>query len=304
VKKEFYQLLLENLYDGVYYVDTKNRITLWNQSAERITGYKKEEVIGSRCSDNILRHIDEKGNELCVKGCPLKRTLQDGEIRDADVYLHHKDGHRIPISIRISPITDDAGNIIGAVEVFSDISKNLDLIKEMEGLRRDAFIDHLTGIGNRKYAEMNMENRITEMNSHQVPFGILFLDIDHFKKVNDTHGHDLGDKVLIMVAKTISNTIRGMDVICRWGGEEFVVILPNINLETIKVAAERVRMFVKRSWITLDKKHNLAITISVGATMASVADTPDSLLKRADTLMYKSKTGGRDRVTFDADISE
>ena len=136
MEQKFYEELLENLFDGVYYVDTQKRITFWNKSAERITGYVKDDVIGRSCSDNILRHINENGDELCIQGCPVGRTLEDGKISDADVYLHHRNGHRVPISVRVSPVRDKKGKIIGAVEIFSDNSKRIDILKEMESLKK------------------------------------------------------------------------------------------------------------------------------------------------------------------------
>lgn len=101
-----YLSILENLNDGVYYVDNDRKITYWNKSAERITGYTAEEVVGSFCYDNILQHIDEKGTQLCKNGCPLSLTISDGNIRDINVCLHHKDGYRVPIYVRSIPHTD------------------------------------------------------------------------------------------------------------------------------------------------------------------------------------------------------
>src|SRR5689334_15269715 len=112
--------LLELLFDGLYYVDRNKKISFWNKAAEKITGYERAEVTGFCCADNILRHIDDEGHELCLDGCPLSATLFDGQVREAHVYLHHKRGHRVPVSIRVTPIRDAEGEIIGAAEVFAD----------------------------------------------------------------------------------------------------------------------------------------------------------------------------------------
>jgi PAS domain-containing protein len=90
----FYETLLDNLYDGVYFVDRERRITFWNKAAERITGFAKREVLGKRCADNLLRHVDHRGNSLCEGACPLSHTLGDGLFRSDTVFLHHQDGHR------------------------------------------------------------------------------------------------------------------------------------------------------------------------------------------------------------------
>ncbi|PKL35258.1 MAG: sensor domain-containing diguanylate cyclase [Spirochaetae bacterium HGW-Spirochaetae-1] len=294
----FYEKLVENLFDGVYYVDLDNVITYWNRAAERITGYAREEVLGSRCSDNILRHIDAEGNELCLAGCPLRASRSDGMIHEADVFLHHKAGHRVPVTVRVSPIRDEGGAVMGAVEVFSDNSKRLDVLQEIESLKQEAYTDQLTGVANRRFAEMRLHGWMEEFRAFEVPFGFLFMDIDRFKSFNDTYGHNIGDQVLQMVGHTISNLLRKLDVVARWGGEEFIVLVPNVDEDKLGRIAERIRVFIERSWLTVNGKH-LFVTVSIGCTMAAKNDSVDVLVQRADSLMYKSKEGGRNRITTD-----
>jgi len=296
--KIFYEKLVENLFDGVYYVDLDNVITYWNRAAERITGYARDEVLGSRCSDNILRHIDAEGNELCLAGCPLRASRSDGMIHEADVFLHHKAGHRVPVTVRVSPIRDEGGAVMGAVEVFSDNSKRLDVLQEIESLKKEAYTDQLTGVANRRFAEMRLHGWMEEFRVFGIPFGFLFMDIDRFKSFNDTYGHNAGDQVLQMVGRTISNLLRKLDVVARWGGEEFIVLVPNVDEDKLGRIAERIRVFIERSWLTVNGKH-LFVTVSIGCTMAAKNDSVDALVQRADSLMYKSKEGGRNRITAD-----
>jgi len=298
VADEFYAKLLDNIYDGVYYVDQNRSITYWNKSAEKITGYTKEEVVGKHCSDNILRHIDESGKELCINGCPLWETLHDGRIRDVNVYLHHKKGHRIPINVRVSPIFDENEKIVGAIEIFSNKQIDDETRLQIEKLKKEVYTDQLTGISNRKYADLIINKNLEEHKAVNLPFGLLFLDVDHFKNFNDTYGHKTGDEVLIMVANTVNSALRNFDTVCRMGGEEFIVILPNIDHSSLNKIAERVRVFVEKSWIE-QKSELLKVTVSIGGTMAFETDTASSLIERADRLMYKSKTSGRNRVTID-----
>jgi diguanylate cyclase (GGDEF)-like protein len=123
------------------------------------------------------------------------------------------------------------------------------------------------------------------------------MDIDHFKKINDNHGHDVGDKVLCMVANTFRNALRATDVIGRWGGEEFVAILYDTYDEsTLFRAAEKVRGLTEASRLDIDNR-SLQVTISIGATRLYSNDTPESVIRRSDQLMYRSKQAGRNRVT-------
>lgn len=293
----FYKELLDKLYDGIYYVDKSLKISFWNKSAEKITGYSKEEVLNLRCSDNILRHINDQGDELCIKGCPLGKTLNDGKMRDADVYLHHKNGHRVPVSVRISPILDKSKNIIGAVEIFSENSKKMTMINDLETLKKEVYTDKLTRIGNRKFAEMKISTRFNEMRTYNVPFGILFIDIDNFKTINDTHGHLIGDQTLKLVSKTISNILRSLDIICRWGGDEFIIILPNVNIDALEFIAQKIKMFIGRTWLG-SEKGNIRVTLSTGGTIAKKNDSIEKLVRRADMQMYQAKKNGRNTFSI------
>ena len=119
---DFHKLLLDELYDAVYFVDPDRRIMYWNHAAEALTGYAASEVVGQRCSDNLLCHVDETGRSLCQNDCPLSQSMQSGVRGKADVYLRCKDGHRLAVSVRVVPILDGNDQALGAVEVFSDIA--------------------------------------------------------------------------------------------------------------------------------------------------------------------------------------
>ena len=292
-----YERIVENLYDGLYFVDRDRIITYWNKAAEQISGFSANEVVGKSCSDNILTHVDIDGNTLCTGMCPLAATIADGKPREVEVYMHHKDGHRIPVSVRVSALTDRDGNIIGGIELFSDFSNQAanDLrVKELEKL---ALLDNLTQLANRNYIEREIQSRFEEKKCFNMPFGILFIDIDHFKKYNDIYGHPAGDEVLNFVANTFIANTRPFDLYGRWGGEEFIGIIRNINGKDLESLANRLRSLTENSYI-IHENEKLYVTISIGATLAKENDTINTLIKRADTLMYKSKAAGRNCLTI------
>ncbi len=211
--------------------------------------------------------------------------------------MHHKDGHRIPVSVRISTLTDRDGNIIGGIELFTDISNqaaNELRVKELEKL---ALLDNLTLLANRNYIEREIQSRFEEKKRFNVPFGILFIDIDHFKKFNDIYGHDVGDDVLKFVANTFIANARPFDLYGRWGGEEFIGIIRNINGNSLELLGNRLRSLTENSYI-IHENEKLYVTISIGATLVNENDTVDSLIKRADTLLYKCKSAGRNCLTI------
>jgi diguanylate cyclase (GGDEF)-like protein/PAS domain S-box-containing protein len=292
-----YEKIIENLRDGLYFVDRNRIITYWNKAAEQISGYSASEIIGKSCADNILNHIDGEGHQLCTNRCPLAATMDDGKHRETEVYMHHKNGHRIPVSLYVSPLTDKKGNIIGGIELFSDISNQVTNELRIKELEKMALIDNLTQLANRHFLEGEIQSRISGMKHLNVPFGILFIDIDHFKIINDTYGHGVGDEVLKFVANTFIANTRPFDLYGRWGGEEFIGILHNINGKNLEALGNRIRSLVENSFIIHENK-NLSVTISIGATLARKDDSVESLLQRADAFLYKSKAAGRNRLTM------
>jgi len=291
---DFYKSLLDNTYEGIYFVDVNRNISFWNKAAELITGYSAAEVVGKYCFDNILDHIDHEGNHLCTAGCPLHKTIDDGKPREAEVYLRHKAGHRIPVNIRAISIMEN-DKIIGAVELFVDITQRQEEKSKIEKYKSLALFDQLTGLPNRRYIETFLESKLNEFISFQIPFGILFVDVDNFKNCNDTYGHEAGDEVLKMVAAKCSALTRSTDLFGRLGGDEFVAILTGTNRTNMGMISESMCKLTE-NLVFLNQ--DFRVSISIGATLVNPEDSVASVLKRADSLLYMSKQGGRNRVTF------
>ena len=301
-KDNTYKEVLDNLADGVYFVDRERRITYWNKGAERISGFRETQVLGHFCQDNILNHVTENGTQLCLDGCPLHATMADGNPRHAEIYLHHASGHRVPIMIRTNPIRDETGEIVGAVETFSDNSRVMDIRHQVRRLQDVASHDHLTGIGNRLFMEQRLQIAIWEFRQQHIPFGVLFMDIDDFKMFNDTYGHNTGDKVLIMVANTLHDNLRSEDFVARWGGDEFVALLGGQNALGMMTAAKKLSVLVNHSGLRV-KGQNIGVSISIGMSLARKEDTVKTILHRADQNMYKSKQAGSGLIAGDEDKS-
>ncbi|HEX2994200.1 MAG TPA: diguanylate cyclase [Anaerolineales bacterium] len=297
-EKNFYKDIIDNLYDGVYFVDRDRLITYWNKGAERITGYSSAQTVGRSCYDNLLNHVTASGVQLCMNRCPLAAVMEDGREREVEVFLHHAQGHRLPVVVRATAMRDETGKIIGAIETFSNNANVINTRRELHELHRVAMTDALTGIGNRRFLDGRLRAAIAEFKSNGNCAGLLSMDVDHFKKFNDTYGHNTGDSILRMIARTMRHALRATDSIGRWGGEEFIAILQDLRDEAdLLSAAEKVRTLVEHSRLDLDGQ-GLTVTVSVGGTMLRAGDTPDSFVSRADQLMYQSKQAGRNRITI------
>jgi diguanylate cyclase (GGDEF)-like protein/PAS domain S-box-containing protein len=290
--------IVDNVNDGVYVVDRTRRIHYWNASAERLSGFSRKDAIGKRCRDNMLAHVDGQGQVLCQVGCPLAATMRDGMPREQRVWMRHKDGHRQPVWVRSSPIRDPSGSIVGCVEFFSDdsvVRQARERVAELEPL---AMNDPLTGLGNRRYLDEQVARCVREHAEKDSSFGLLLVDIDRFKDVNDNYGHDVGDTALTLVARTLSYGLGAKDTIARYGGEEFVVLQSDSTVDTLMTLAERLRLLVGESRLVAARR-TIPLSVSLGGTVASPGDTLETLIPRADSQLYQAKETGRNRSLVD-----
>lgn len=294
--------LLEGLADGVtegvYYVSSDHVVLFWSKRAELITGYSRFEVTGMKCSTSILRPSDEVNCNRCGAECPLAATMKDGQVRVVDATLHRKDGREFAARLRCSPVRDREGVIRGALEVFSEKRTDPEVLtKRLQVLLRKTVTDRLTGVGNRRFGEQALRH-LSKSKDASKPFGLVFFDLDHFKAINDRWGHNAGDLVLRQVASVAKSNLRSMDLLCRWGGEEFLALVPSVTEEVLVEIAERIRKTVESRPVAVDGE-SIPVTLSAGVLLAPVGISPSSLIAQADALLYKAKDAGRNRIVFD-----
>lgn len=272
-----YEAILERMDEGVCAVDAEGRVVVWNAAAERITGYGAQDVLGRSGLGAMLPHPALSGGTF---------SEQSGQ-----VYLHHKHGHRVPVHLRSAPLYDDEGTEAGYVQFLTAMPTGRPLqggAPLPEGER-----DPLTELANRRGLRRHIEPLVT---ADDAPKGVLFIDVDGFKAINDQYGHAVGDRVLRMVARTLANGLRQSDWAVRWGGEEFVAIVHAARAEELAEVAERLRALVASSWAEADE-HRIGVTVSIGAAMVEDGEVLETVIDRADHLMYESKRAGRNRVT-------
>ena len=292
---ELHKTIVENLADGVYLVDRDRQITYWNRGAERISGYDSGKVVGHRCYDNILGHVDAAGTSLCHTACPLAQTMDDGDPREVSIWLKHADGHRKPVRVRTAPVRDASGQIIGGVETFSDDSAFLRAQDDAARARHDALTDELTGLPNRRLFDAALAGRLENLVRYGWGFGLLIADIDHFKAVNDTLGHVFGDAVLTGVAATLRGAVRAGDVLARWGGDEFAVLVEAPSGADLLDAAQRLSALLGQSEARL-AGISRSVQVSVGGALAQSDDSAETIFARADGALYHAKQSGRNRI--------
>ena len=295
-KNNIYKNLLDNSYDGVCFINRDKIITYWNNAMAVLTGHPVSGVIGRACNRNILMCVNSDGNHANEQLCVIGDSSTHGKIKETEIYILHKKGYRIPVRSRVIPNMDANGVIDGYFIILTDNSTKIAAFQKIEELQTLALIDHLTGLANRRYFEMSCHMKMEEMRRYGWSFGLQFIDIDKFKRVNDVYGHDIGDEVLKVVAETLMKNVRTFDLVARWGGEEFMVITVNVNEERLLAIANRFRALIEQSSYTIGDDI-IMVTASFGAAVVDPADTVSTLIKRVDQLLYQSKLAGRNRVS-------
>ena len=297
IDSDFFKNIVEYLKDGIALLDSQNKFFFWNQGAVDITGFTKAEIVGKSCFEDILIPSDGDDLQLCKNDCPVEKTRRDGKIRSFEAYIHHREGYRLPVFMRVLPIMDSEEKIIGAVETFYDTSPRVLIPQKTQELRKMSLLDPLTELGNKAYLEAQIKLRMDEMHRHQFSLGVLLIDIDHFNATNETHGTVVGDKILRMVARTLANNIRFYDIVGRWAGEQFLVLIYNIQETKLDLVANKLRLLISQSNIQVGTQL-LSVTVSIGATIAMLRDNTRTILDRVDRLMRHSKQEGRNRVSI------
>jgi two-component system, cell cycle response regulator len=286
---ETIQGVLDNMDPGITLFDEDLKLAAYNERYIELFDLPRSLVVEGTALMDILQHMESnaefRDNDRDGAGDALQSMFQAGKSFRVD---HARPTGRV-IEIRGGPMP--GGEFIAS---YTDITER----KKMEDdLRRLATTDPLTGANNRRRYNEISERELTRCKRYQHPLCVLMLDADHFKKVNDTYGHDAGDRVLKALASVCVRELRDVDVLGRFGGEEFTVTLPETTIETAMEAAERLRQALAETRVPLDDGQEITFTVSIGA--ASLHDPDEKLadlLNRADQALYQAKQGGRNQV--------
>ncbi|HEX7806882.1 MAG TPA: diguanylate cyclase [Cellulomonas sp.] len=293
--------LLDAMSDGMYVVEPSRRITYWNRAAEAISGFSADEMVGRWCGDGRLNHVNERGVELCGTSCPLVATMRDGRTRSVRVFLHHREGHVQPVHVTAVALRSEDGTISGAVETFRDDSDHRELEHDLREAEQLALIDPLTGVGNRRALDGCLSLRLSDWRRDGTRFAALVIDVDRFKQTNDTLGHDAGDAVLTVLARSLVHAVRGGDQVVRTGGDEFAVITGPITDDELRALTARLHVVAANS--RYGDLTPVRITVSIGAAMVGVDDDAAALMRRADRQLLRAKRTGRKRGVAEDDAS-
>lgn len=275
--------------DAVTMIDSSGQVSFWNPAAEKMFGYSCAEMIGFNPADRL---IPARYHEALNVAFPQFVRSGTGTLIGAttELYALRQDGSEFPVEISISAVK--IRDNWHAVAIVRDIT-----IRKLaeEQLKQLATTDTLTGAFNRRRFNEVLASEFSRVKRYGVPFGMIILDIDHFKYINDTFGHPSGDRVLVQLSSIISNNLRNTDVLARWGGEEFVILTANCNTQCSHLLSEKLRVLIESHPFPGVGK----VTCSFGVTEYLQGDDQESIVKRADNCLYRAKEAGRNRVESD-----
>ncbi len=283
--------------DAIACLDKDRKVVYWNKAAEQISGIEGAGILGKTCFEEPALFVDFGGVNVCRDKCPVAMTLKDGAPRTLDVYLQHKEGFRTPAFLRIIPVFKEDGEVIGAVETFASTAPKITLPMGLAELEKMGLVETETGIPSKLYLDLTLNTRLEEFQRYGLPFGLIYADIDNYGKILEKHGRFNASKIIRTVARTLYKNIRFFDIVGRWGTEEFLVVLLNIDEGRLDIVANKLRLLIAESYITTETGM-LNATVSIGASVVLRYDTVESLVKRGEQLMMHSKWLGKNRVSM------
>jgi len=294
VEKERAQVTLNSIGDAVLSTDNEGRVTYLNAVAEKITGWPAAEAAGKPVEE-VFVIIDSTTGEVCKS--PLRTAIEKNKTvgLTPNCVLRQRDGSEFAIDDSAAPIHDRQGIATGAVIVFHDVSVARAIGIEMSHLAQH---DTLTDLPNRILLQDRLHQAIALASRNNALAGVLFLDLDNFKEINDSLGHAFGDKVLQSVVNRLLTCVRASDTVSRLGGDEFVILLSEIKqIGDAGVKAGKILTAINAPFVI--DSHKVHITASIGvATYPNDSNDPEDLIKKADKAMYKAKEQGRNNYRF------
>ena len=290
----FQSKLLDSMYDAVVFVDLRRRITRWNHGAERLTGISRGSVQQQNWQPSLLEMADEQGRPISEKDCPAECAIRSGVQSLRRLTVRGRAGSQVAVDAHTIPVAADDGTTLGVVMIFHDASSETSLEERCQKLHEKATKDPLTQVANRAEFDRVFETFLAAHQRQRAPCSLLICDLDRFKQVNDTYGHQAGDQVIQSLANLLKRSCRPGDLAARYGGEEFVILYADCDNANAARRAEDIRDTL--SQIAQPRMNGRPSTVSIGVTESQPGDTPEAMLRRADRALLMAKSQGRNTV--------
>lgn len=290
----YHHQLLDAMNDAAVYVDAGGKILHWNRAAERMTGQNTAALVHRIWTADIMGLRDENGAALDESRCPMRELFSTRVQTVRRLEVCHRDGRVFKVNLQALPVINNRRDFCGAILLVRDASAQVSLEERVQSLHERVTRDPLTGVNNRAELDRRLAAFVPERLDSNEPGSLIICDIDHFKRINDTYGHQAGDEALVVFARILVELARDSDTVARYGGEEFVLLCPNCDNATATARAEEIRRAVERR--SLPSLRGTSMTASFGVTEVQAGDSDTSFLARADRALLLAKETGRNRV--------
>lgn len=290
----FHQKLVDNTHDGVMFIDTDRRITFWNTGVERMTGVASGAAVGRVFEPSLLQMTDTSGRIFPDENCQVKNTIATGTQQLDQVYVVGRNGRDVAVDLQAIPVHDAEGVLQGVTVLLKDVSSEATLEEKCQELHAEMTKDPMTQVANRAEFDRTLAAFIDAHQQTELPCSLIMVDIDFFKRINDTYGHQAGDEAIITLASLLKSMCRSGDLVARYGGEEFAVLCADCNNASAAARAEEIRRRLAET--PHSYLGNNSITASFGVTELQSGDVPETMLRRADRALLQAKDQGRNQV--------
>ena len=290
----FEQQLIDSMHDGVIFVDALGRIGLWSKGAERLTGVSSAAAVGRQFTPGLLDICNTAGRRLRDEACPVARSLSTVAQLRQRLEILGRQGEHVAVDLHAIPVLGPDGQLQGATVLLQDAQPEASLEVKCEALHAEVTKDPMTKAANRAEFDRMLALFIEAHQQAGMPCSLIMSDIDHFKKINDTFGHQAGDEAIITIANLLKQMCRSGDLVARYGGEEFAVLCADCSADDAVARAEQIRRkLAETPHACLGTRR---LTASFGVAQLQPGDTPETLLGRSDRALLLAKEQGRNRV--------
>ncbi len=274
---EVFRAIVDRIDSGVYALDLEGKISYWNYGAEKISGFLSQEILGRACRDSILVEYDDHNPAMCVHHCPLE-GVRNGSRQEVMTYLRHRAGHVVPVRLWTMALKDHAGDIVGAVKVFSEKVAVPELRDDASRARVED-LDAETGVPSRASIESFLQEQIEACTTQKTICGIIAIRLENFDDFRHGHGMEAGSALIREVARTLKDMVRRSDMVGRWNADGFLGLLPGCGVEPLGRVAARMKRVASRVAIPW-WGDRLSLKVSAKITMIESGDTMPGLEER------------------------
>ncbi len=282
------------MHDGVVFVDSQSTILLWNTGVERLTGVSSAAACGRTLLPNLMDMCNGREQRIPNEDCPIAHAIATGVQWLGRVSVMGRQGRHVAVDLHAIPVRANDGAVHGATVLLHDVSSETSLEEKCQALHAQVAKDPMTQVANRAEFDRMLNNFVAAHQESNLPCSLIMSDLDHFKAINDTHGHQAGDMAIITFASLLKSMCRSGDLVARYGGEEFAILCADCTNASAARKAEGIRQSLSAV------KHaclgNESFTASFGVTELQTGDTPETMLRRADRALLQAKDQGRNQV--------